>query len=147
MNPICYLCKTDIDDMIYYSTDNHQERVTMWEAVVSCVPRSGGLYMPASLPKVPNAFIQNMSDMSLREIAYATTNVFLGQDVDSATIKHVVDTSLSFETPMIDVGDNFHVLELFHGPTKVFKDIGARFMAELFSSMKPHDSSKRTILP
>ncbi len=132
--------------MIYYSTENPDERVTMREAVVSCVPRSGGLYMPASLPRVPYAFIQNMGDMSLREIAYATTNVFLGEDVDSATIKHVVDTSLSFDTPMVEVGDNLHVLELFHGPTKVFKDIGARFMAELFSSMNPHDGTRLNVL-
>lgn len=132
--------------MIYYSTENPIERVTMREAVVSCVPRSGGLYMPASLPRVPHAFLQNMGDMSLREIAYATTNVFLGEDVDSATIKRVVDTSLSFDTPMIDVGDNLYILELFHGPTRVFKDIGARFMAELFSSMNPHDGTRLNVL-
>lgn len=132
--------------MMYYSTENPRERVTMREAVISCAPRDGGLYMPDSLPKVPRAFIHNMRDMSLREIAYATTNVFLGEDVDSATIKRVVDTSLSFEAPTVDIGDNVHIMELFHGPTRVFKDIGARFMAELFASMNPHDGTRLNVL-
>lgn len=132
--------------MKYYSTSMPDIKVSMHEAVTSCIPQTGGLYMPEALPRVPGAFIHNTSDMSLREIAYAMTNVFMGSDISSATIKKVIDDALSFETPIVKLSDGLYVLELFHGPTKVFKDIGSRFLAGFFNSLNPHDGTKLNVL-
>lgn len=132
--------------MEYYSTKQPDFTVSMREAVTACVPQAGGLYMPSALPSIPKAFIHNMTDMSLREIAYATTNVFLGEDLDSSEIKSVIDKSLSFETPLIEIGHDIYALELFHGPTKVFKDFGSRFLAGLFSSLRRDAGEKLNLL-
>lgn len=132
--------------MKYYSTSQPDIKVSMHEAVTSCVPQAGGLYMPEYLPLIPGAFVHNASEMSLREIAYAMTNVFMGSDISSATIKTVVDHALSFPTPLVKVDDGVYVLELFHGPTNVFKDIGARFLAGFFESLNPHDGTQLNVL-
>lgn len=123
--------------MEYYDIRHTDIKVNLYRAITSCVAQDEGLYLPASLPKVPHAFVQNLKDMTLREIAYATTNVFLGEDVDSATIKKIIDNSLNFDTPMVRLSDNRYVLELFHGPTGVFKDIGARFLSGLYDAILP----------
>lgn len=132
--------------MKYYSTLKPDDRVSMREAVTSCVTRDGGLYMPDHLPQVPAAFINNTSDMSLREIAYVMTDVFMGGDIDSATIKKVVDGALSFPTPMVRLTDSLYVLELFHGPSRVFKDIGAQFLADFFETLNPRDGTRLNVL-
>lgn len=132
--------------MKYYSTSQPDVKVSMREAVTACVPQRGGLYMPDSLPRVPAAFVHNSGNMGLREIAYATTNVFMGSDISSAAIKAVVDNALSFDIPLVNIGDGLYVLELFHGPTNVFKDIGARFLSGFFESLNPHDGTKLNVL-
>ncbi|MDE6367876.1 MAG: threonine synthase, partial [Muribaculaceae bacterium] len=133
-------------EMKYYSTSKPDIKVSMHEAVTSCIPQTGGLYMPEALPMVPGAFIHNTSDMTLQEIAYAMTDVFMGSDISSATIKKVVDDALSFDTPIVRLSDGLYVLELFHGPTNVFKDIGSRFLAGFFNSLNPHDGTKLNVL-
>ncbi len=132
--------------MRYYSTKQPDITVSMREAVMACVPQTGGLYLPASLPTIPEAFVRNMTDMALQEIAYATTNVFLGEDLDSSEIKSVIDGSLSFDTPLVEIGNGLFALELFHGPTKVFKDFGARFLAGLFKSLRHEGCSRLNVL-
>lgn len=132
--------------MKYYSTSQPDIKISMHEAVTSSVPQAGGLYMPEYLPQIPGAFVHNASEMSLKEIAYAMTNVFMGSDIDSATIKAVVDYALSFSTPLVKLDENVYVMELFHGPTNVFKDIGARFLARFFDSLNPHDGTQLNVL-
>lgn len=132
--------------MKYYSTSMPDFKVSMHEAVTSCIPQSGGLYMPEALPRVPSAFIHNTSYMTLREIAYAMTDVFMVSDISSATIKKVIDEALSFEAPIVKLTDRLYILELFHGPTNVFKDIGSRFLAGFFNSLNPHDGTKLNVL-
>lgn len=132
--------------MRYYSTNNLRHIVDMREAVTSSVPVCGGLYMPQSLPSIPKAFVRNMPDMSLREIAYATTNVFLGEDLDSSVIKRIVDRTFTFDTPIVEVSDKLFVLELFHGPTAVFKDVGARFLSELLSTINDKTARRLNVL-
>ncbi|MDE6704123.1 MAG: threonine synthase [Muribaculaceae bacterium] len=132
--------------MKYYSTNQPQNIVGMQEAVTASLPADGGLYMPLSLPKIPAAFVHNMGDMSLREIAYVTSNVFLGEDFDSSEIKRIVDNALSFDIPLVEISENRFALELFHGPTGVFKDIGTRFLAGLLEAVNRNDSRKLNVL-
>lgn len=132
--------------MEYYSTKQQSPIVGLRDAVIDCMPSDGGLYMPEALPVIPKAFINNMPDMNLREIAYVTTNMFLGSDVDSATLKKIVDESMNFEVPLVRLSDRRYALELFHGPTMAFKDFGAMFMSRLVQSFNPHDGTKLNVL-
>lgn len=132
--------------MKYYSTNQPQNIVSIQEAVTASLPADGGLYMPFSLPKIPSAFVRNMGDMTLREIAYVTSNVFLGEDFDSSTVKRIVDNALSFDIPLVEIAKNRYTLELFHGPTGVFKDIGTRFLAGLLEVVNSTDNRNLNVL-
>jgi len=110
------------------------------------VATDGGLFMPSELPRIPKAFFNNIEEMSFRDIAYVVASSYFGGDVDSAALKDIVDDSFSFDTPMIELGDNCFVLELFHGPTLTFKDYGARFMARLMKYIDGKQSLRRNVL-
>ncbi len=118
--------------MRYYSTNDKSQLVTGREAVMSGLAPDGGLYMPEHIPKLPPRFFRELHGKSLNEIAYVVASTFLGDDVPSEKLYEIVSGALSFEIPLVRVGDA-HVLELFHGPTLAFKDVGARFMARLMS--------------
>jgi threonine synthase len=90
-----------------------------------------GLYMPERINKLPKEFFDNIDKMSFQEIAYTVANAFFGEDVDPDALHDIVYDTLSFDCPVAKVKDNIYTLELFHGPTLAFKDVGARFMARL----------------
>ncbi len=92
----------------------------------------GGLYMPESIPRLPQRFFDELRGKSLQEIAFIVSTVFLGEDVPPEKLHEITSGALDFKIPLVQVGDA-HVLELFHGPTLAFKDVGARFMARLMS--------------
>ena len=87
--------------------------------------------MPETLKKLPQDFFDNIQDMSFQEISYRVADAFFGEDVPADTLKKIVYDTLSFDCPTVKVNDNIYSLELFHGPTLAFKDVGARFMARL----------------
>ena len=91
----------------------------------------GGLYIPDSLPRLPQAFIRNMSAMSLQEMAYAIAAFALKGDVPEDVLHDIVFSAFDFEIPLIKTAGGNYVLELFHGPTMAFKDVGTRFMSRL----------------
>jgi len=132
--------------MKYYSTKRQSRPVGLRDAVIDCIPPDGGLYMPESLPVIPRAFINNMADMSLQEIAYVTANMFLGDDVDSATLKDIVDGAMTYNAPLVKIAPKRYVLELFHGPTMAFKDFGVGFMSRLVQVFNRHDETKLNVL-
>jgi threonine synthase len=117
--------------MKYYSTNSKSPAVTLREAVIGGLAPDRGLYMPEQIPSIDRQTIASMKEMNFREIANIAAKVFFGDDMDAATLKDIVDDTLSFETPVVRVHDNIYALELFHGPTFAFKDVGARFMARL----------------
>ena len=90
-----------------------------------------GLYMPERIGKMPKVFFDDMSSMSFQDIAYNVASNFFGEDVDEDALQEIVYDTLSFDCPVVKVTDNIYSLELFHGPTLAFKDVGARFMARL----------------
>lgn len=132
--------------MKYYSTKRQSESVSLREAVINCVSPDGGLYLPAKYPIMPKAFINNMPDMTLREIAYVTSNLFLGEDMDSAIIKQIVDDTFTFDVPLIKLSTNRYILELFHGPSEAFKDLGALFLAHVIKALNSRDEKKLNII-
>ena len=128
--------------MQYYSTNGNSPKVSLQEAVVHGLASDKGLFMPEVIPTIPKAFFNNISEMSLQDISYIVANTLFGQDIDSKTLKAIVNDTLNFDIPLVHVDENRYSLELFHGPTLAFKDVGARFMARLlghFNKKKGED--------
>ena len=117
--------------MKYYSTNGKAPLASLEKAVVKGLAEDRGLYMPERIEKMPKAFFENMSNMSFQDIAYNVASNFFGEDVDEDALQDIVYDTLSFDCPVVKVTGNIYSLELFHGPTLAFKDVGARFMARL----------------
>ncbi len=117
--------------MKYYSTNKQVHPAGLQEAVVKGLAGDKGLYMPESVKKLPDVFFDQIENKSFQEIAYAVADAFFGEDIEPDTLKSIVYDTLSFDAPVVNVKGNIYSLELFHGPTLAFKDVGARFMARL----------------
>ena len=117
--------------MKYYSTNKQAPEATLEKAVVKGLAEDKGLYMPETIKALPKEFFDNIEKMSFQEIAYTVADAFFGEDVEADALKKIVYDTLAFDCPVVPVTDNIYALELFHGPTLAFKDVGARFMARL----------------
>ena len=117
--------------MQYYSTKGKAPLATLEEAVVRGLAPDKGLYMPQEIRPLPQEFFDHIENMSFQEMSYQVAHNFFGDDVDAESLREIVFDTLAFETPIVKVEDNIYSLELFHGPTLAFKDVGARFMARL----------------
>lgn len=133
--------------MRFISTNSSTAQVSLSEAIDKCMAPDGGMFMPASLPVIPRALFNNISEMSLKEIAFVAMNSLIGDDVPSEELKTIVDSAFAFDAPLRHLHDNIFVLELFHGPTLTFKDYGGRFMAQLMRYLdKKNSGTIRNIL-
>ena len=117
--------------MRYYSTNGKAPIADLHKAVVKGLAEDRGLYMPESIKQLPQEFFDTIETKTFQEIAYTVADAFFGEDVDAESLKQIVYDTLSFDCPVVKVKDNIYTLELFHGPTLAFKDVGARFMARL----------------
>ena len=117
--------------MRYYSTNGKAPVADLSKAVIKGLAEDRGLYMPEHIKTLPKEFFDNMGTMSFQEIAYKVADAFFGEDVEADALRHIVYDTLSFDCPVVKVEENIYALELFHGPTLAFKDVGARFMARL----------------
>ncbi len=117
--------------MKYYSTNKQTPDVSLQEAVVKGLAPDKGLYMPEKIKALPQSFYDNIGNLSFQEIAYTVADAFFGEDIEAETLKAIVYDTLSFDTPLVHVNDNIYSLELYHGPTLAFKDVGGRFMARI----------------
>ena len=117
--------------MKYYSTNGKAPIADLHKAVVKGLAEDRGLYMPEKIKQLPKAFFDTIETKTFQEIAYTVADAFFGEDVDAESLKKIVYDTLSFDCPVVKVKDNVYTLELFHGPTLAFKDVGARFMARL----------------
>ena len=117
--------------MKYYSTNGQAPEADLQKAVVKGLAEDRGLYMPNEIYKLPKAFFDDISTMKFQDIAYNVAANFFGDDIDGDALQDLVYDTLSFDCPVVKVEENIYALELFHGPTLAFKDVGARFMARL----------------
>lgn len=117
--------------MKYYSTNRQERNVSLEEAVVKGLAADKGLYMPDTIKSLPASFYDHIEGLSFQEIAYRVADAFFGEDVPADILKQIVCDTLSFDAPLVPVSDGIYSLELFHGPTLAFKDVGGRFMARL----------------
>ncbi|MFM1836313.1 MAG: Threonine synthase [Bacteroidota bacterium] len=119
--------------MKLYSTKHESADVDLQEAIFRGLPPDNGLYMPYEIPVMPASFFETIHTLSLPEIAKAVCQNLLGDDLTDAEIEGIIDSSMTFEAPVVSLEENVGVLELFHGPSMAFKDFGARFMAAIMS--------------
>jgi threonine synthase len=131
--------------MKYYSTNNQAPVADLHKAVVKGLAEDRGLYMPERIQKLPKEFFDNIQDMTFQEIAYNVASAFFGEDVDLDALKDIVYDTLSFDCPVVNVKENIYTLELFHGPTLAFKDVGARFMARLLQYFIRQENSQKEV--
>lgn len=131
--------------MQYYSTNNPTTRESLETAVVKGLAADRGLYMPTSIRPLPQEFFDNIQDMSLQEISFRVAECFFGEDIPADDLRQIVYDTMSFPIPAVKVTDNIYSLELFHGPTLAFKDIGARFMARLLGYFNKKQGGKRLV--
>ena len=117
--------------MKYYSTNGQAPEADLQKAVVKGLAEDRGLYMPNEIYKLPKAFFDDIATMKFQDIAYNVAANFFGDDIDGDALQDLVYDTLSFDCPVMKVEENIYALELFHGPTLAFKDVGARFMARL----------------
>lgn len=125
--------------MKYIST-RQQEKTNIKTAILKGLADDGGLFMPEFIPQLDSEFFENLPNLSLQEIGFRVAKEFLGDSISDGDLKQIIDDVLNFEIPTVKISENTYFLELFHGPTMAFKDVGARFMARMmsyFSEGKP----------
>lgn len=135
--------------MKYYSTNHNAPLASLSEAVVRGLATDRGLYMPEHINPLPQEFFDNIEEMSFQEIAFRVAEAFFGEDIPADDLKHIVYDTLAFDAPVVPVDGNIHSLELYHGPTLAFKDVGARFMARLlgyFNSQRSTVNSQQSVV-
>ena len=131
--------------MIYYSTNGQAPDATLAEAVVKGLASDKGLFMPEKIKALPQEFFDNIQDMTFQEIAFEVAKAFFGEDIENETLKKIVYDTLAFDAPTVKVDENIYSLELFHGPTLAFKDVGARFMARLLGYFISQEAEGREV--
>lgn len=119
--------------MKYYSTNHKTPDVSLETAVKLGLAADRGLFMPERINRLPESFFNEIGSMSFPELSFEVARKFFGDDIPGQTLKQIVSDTLNFDTPLVSVKENIYSLELFHGPTSAFKDVGARFMARLLS--------------
>ena len=119
--------------MMYYSTNNRQHKVSLKEAIIKGIADDNGLFMPEKINVLPKSFFDQIGNRSLQEISFEIAKQFFGEDVDHDALKEIVYDSLNFPIPLVPIKQDIYALELFHGPTLAFKDVGGRFMARMLN--------------
>ena len=117
--------------MKYYSTNKKVSGVSLQDAVVKGLAEDKGLFMPNEIKKLPQSFFNTIETLSFQEMADVVADAFFGEDVEAEALKKIVYETLNFDVPLVHVNDNIYSLELYHGPTLAFKDVGGRFMSRL----------------
>ena len=132
--------------MLYYSTRKKAPAASLSEAVTKGLAPDGGLYMPEQMGLLPEDFFKRMYSMDFQDIAFEVAMYFLGNDLPAGELKRMVYDTLDFPVPLVHIHDRLCVLELFHGPTMAFKDVGARFMARLLGYFTRCDHQELNVL-
>ncbi|WP_299886534.1 threonine synthase [uncultured Lacinutrix sp.] len=132
--------------MNYYSLNREAPNTTFKEAVIKGLAPDKGLYFPESITPLPVDFFKNIDQLSYNEIAFEAIKQFVSPDIPEAVLKTIVEETLSFNFPVVNLNNNISTLELFHGPTMAFKDVGARFMARCLGYFNKDNSNEVTVL-
>ncbi|AUC21882.1 threonine synthase [Polaribacter sejongensis] len=132
--------------MNYYSLHHKSPKSTFKNAVVEGLAKDRGIYFPDNIQQLSKDFIENISDYTNHEIAYEVIKQFVGDEIPADKLKEIVANTVSFDFPLVKVDDNIASLELFHGPTMAFKDVGAKFMAQCLEYFNKNSDDEVTVL-
>lgn len=132
--------------MLYYSTNRRSPKVGFEEAVLQGLAPDNGLYFPVSIPKLSSSFFKTIEELNPDEIAFLVAKQYVGDEIPEDKLKQIVKETLNFPVPLVEVKKDIYSLELFHGPTLAFKDVGARFMARILRFFLEKESKPATIL-
>jgi threonine synthase len=133
--------------MKYYSLNHNAPKVSFQEAVLQGLAVDRGLYFPETIMTLPTSFFETIENLSNEEIAFEAIKQFIGDEIPENILKEIIAETLCFDFPVIEVEKNIYSLELFHGPTMAFKDVGARFMSRCISHFKKDKkNNKNTVL-
>ena len=132
--------------MNYYSLNKKSPNVSFRDAVIKALAPDKGLYFPEYIIPLPKAFFDNISNLSDHEIAFEAIKQFVSSDIPEDVLKTIIKETLSFDFPIVEFNKNISTLELFHGPTMAFKDVGARFMARCLGYFNQNNTNDVTVL-
>ena len=132
--------------MQYYSLNKKAPNTSFKDAVIKGLAPDKGLYFPKNISALPKTFFENINDLSYSEIAFETIKQFVEPDIPEDVLKTIIEDTLSFDFPVVKLNDHISTLELFHGPTMAFKDVGARFMARCLEYFNKNNTEEVTVL-
>ena len=132
--------------MRYYSLNNSSPLSSFKKAVQNGIAPDRGLYFPEKITPISKDFIKNISDYSNEEIAYEVIKQFIGDEIPDTNLKEIIKKTISFDFPVVNLDENIGSLELFHGPTMAFKDVGARFMSQCLEYFNQNKTEDITVL-
>lgn len=132
--------------MKFFSTKNSNNPVSFQEAVFRSLPPDNGLYFPENIPQLEREWILSLPDQSLKDIGFQIARQFVQGEIDEDSLKTIIAETLDFEIPLVSIEKDIYVLELFHGPTWAFKDVGARFLARTMGYFTRKTGEEITIL-
>src|SRR5690349_12644444 len=132
--------------MKFYSTNNKNQKVSLRDAVIQGLAPDNGLYMPEEIRPLPKKFFETIDQLSFKEIANKVAAHLTGNEIPESDLKAIVDHTIQFDAPLVEIEEGIYALELFHGPTMAFKDFGARFMSQLLGYFARQQDRKITIL-
>jgi len=131
--------------MKFYSTNNKNNKVSLREAILTGMPKDKGLFMPEKINKLDDKFFQNISSLSFQEMSKIIAKNII-DDIDEPVLDRIIEETINFDAPVVNITDKISTLELFHGPTLAFKDFGARFMSRLMSYFVKDSDHKLNIV-
>ena len=132
--------------MNYYSLNNKNTKVSFQEAVIQGLAPDRGLYFPEKIAPLSQSFFDTIENLSNEEIAFEVIKQFVGNEIPELELKQIVAETLCFDFPCVLVEENVYSLELHHGPTMAFKDVGARFMSRCLAYFNKGKDLKNTVL-
>ena len=131
--------------MKFYSTNSKNSLVDFKYALMKGLPSDNGLYMPREIPD-HSKLIPGINNLGIKDISYVIAKSFLSEDFKNSEIEDIIDSAISFDSPVVNISKNIHILELFHGPTLAFKDFGARFMSKTMEKTVVNNNKALNIL-
>ena len=132
--------------MLYYSLNHKSPRVNFREATINGQAPDKGLYFPEEIPILPNDFISDIGHYSKKDIAWQVISPYVSDSIPQKELKRIIEETIDFDFPLVQITDNIYSLELFHGPTLAFKDVGARFMSRCLGYFVKDGDKKITVL-
>src|SRR5690606_9596912 len=132
--------------MKFYSLNKQAPKVSFKQAVIKGIAPDRGLYFPETIRPLPNSFFENLENLHDHEIAFEAIHQFVEPDISDTALRKILEEVLDFDFPVVPIEENIATLELFHGPTMAFKDVGARFMARCLGEFSHEKNKDVTVL-